>query len=106
MANVFNQFDPTNPFGTNKSDNILEAEQPNIFNQFDMAPDEDLVKGTPYDTEHGFQATNYKDNVFDKFDKVAEVADTVSDPFFDFLKNTAANTGSPLLDVLHQIGRP
>lgn len=106
MANVFNQFDPTNPFGTNKSDNILEAEQPNIFNQFDMAPDEDLVKGTPYDTEHGFQATNYKDNVFDKFDKVAEVADTVSDPFFDFLKNTAANTGSTLLDVLHQIGRP
>ena len=86
MANLFDQFDPKGLGGA-----ILEAEEPNVFNQFDMQPEGTL---------HDFK------NVFDRFDSAKEVVDTVSDPFYDYLKSTAANTGSTLFNILHQLGRP
>jgi len=43
----------------------------------------------------------------DIYGRAMDVYDVASrDPFLDYLKNTAANTGSTLLDILHQLGRP
>ena len=87
MANYFDQFDV------------------NAFDQFDEYESKDREAGIKAAAIRnqltGVLDKNKPDNVFNKFD-----VDAISDPFFHYLKNTAAETGSTLLDLLHQLGRP
>ena len=135
MANVFNQFDlgvesvlPTITEGGGDF-----PKRKNVFDTFDFistaeaADDEDSAEiqsaiiekeaqgATPSPHQGGdpyiispdrIDLGDAKDNVFDKFDKVHDVVDQVSDPLLDYIKTHAAKTGSTLLDVLHQLGRP
>ena len=87
MANAFDQFDT------------------NAFDQFDQHEHEDRKAGIKAAAMRnqlsGVLEENKPDNVFNKFD-----ADSISDPFFHYLKSTALKSGSTLLDLLHQLGRP
>ena len=89
MANAFDQFDAAN-----------------AFDQFDQHEHEDRKAGVKAaairNQLSGVLDENKPDNVFNKFD----AADSISDPFFHFLKSTALKSGSTLLDLLHQLGRP
>jgi len=87
MANAFDQFDSAN-----------------AFDQFDQYEHEDRKAGIKAAAMRnqlsGVLDENKPDNVFNQFD-----ADSISDPFFHYLKSTALKSGSTLLDLLHQLGR-
>ena len=87
MANTFDQFDT------------------NAFDQFDQHEHEDRKAGIKAAAIRnqltGVLDRDKPDNVFNQFD-----SDSISDPFFHYLKSTALKSGSTLLDLLHQLGRP
>jgi len=87
MANYFDQFDV------------------NAFDQFDQHEHEDRKAGVKAaairNQLSGVLDERKPDNVFNQFD-----SDSISDPFFHYLKSTALKSGSTLLDLLHQLGRP
>ena len=100
MANAFDQFDAANAFDQfdqhEHEDRKAGVKAAAIRNQLSGA-----LSGEAVGAITKVQDESKTDNVFDKFD-----ADAISDPFFHFLKSTALRSGSTLLDLLHQLGRP